>query len=105
MGGRQLCPHDKIVFGIASANRDEDHYDDPHHFRLDRDEPRRHLAFGGGPHICPGASLARLEARVALEAFLDRVAGVHPLEPDQFEPVPVLWAHGPRSLRVELVPA
>jgi hypothetical protein len=32
-----------------------------------------HFAFGGGPHICPGASLARLEARVALETFLDRV--------------------------------
>ena len=72
---------DKIAFGIASANRDETHFEDPHHFRLDRPDPRGHIAFGGGPHVCPGASLARLEARVALDAFLDRVASVRPLPP------------------------
>ena len=74
--GAAICPHDKVAFGIASANRDETVFDDPHTFRLDRPDPRNHLGFGGGPHVCPGAMLARLEARVAVSVFLDRVASV-----------------------------
>ena len=98
-----VCPGDKIAFGIASANRDQTHFEDPHRFRPDRPDPRGHIAFGGGPHVCPGASLARLEARVALDAFLDRVASVRPLHPGRYEPVTVGWAHGPRRLDVELI--
>jgi len=100
--GHHLSPHDKVAFGVASANRDETHFDDPNSFRLDRPDFRSHLAFGGGPHVCPGASLARLEARVALEAFLERVASVRPTTAGAYDPVPVSWAHGPRSLVVEL---
>ncbi|HZP27352.1 MAG TPA: cytochrome P450 [Acidimicrobiia bacterium] len=102
--GQRLCPHDKVAFGIASANRDETVFDDPHSFRLDRPDPRNHLGFGGGPHVCPGATLARLEARVALGVFLDRVERVR-LAPGQgYEKVPVFWARGPRELHVELEP-
>jgi cytochrome P450 len=103
--GQRLCPHDKVAFGLASANRDETHFDDPDTFRLDREDPRGHIAFGGGPHVCPGASLARLEARVAVEAFLDRVGAVRPVDPNRYEPVPVFWAHGPRAIDVELTAA
>jgi len=101
--GEHLCPRDKVAFGVASANRDETHFEDPNSFRLDRPDVRSHLAFGGGPHVCPGASLARLEARVSVEAFLGRVASVRPVTPNEYDPVPVAWAHGPRSLMVELV--
>jgi cholest-4-en-3-one 26-monooxygenase len=101
--GEQLCPRDKVAFGLASANRDEAVFTDPHAFRLDRPELRSHLAFGGGPHVCPGASLARLEARVVADVFLDRVAEVRPEAPGSYEDVPVSWAHGPKALRVHLV--
>lgn len=100
--GEQICPHDKVAFGIASANRDETVFDDPHAFRLDRPDPRNHLGFGGGPHVCPGATLARLEARVAVTVFLERVAGVRLADGQGYENVPVFWARGPRELRVEL---
>ncbi len=103
--GAQLCPRDKVAFGLASANRDESRYEDPDAFVLDRADARSHLAFGGGPHICPGASLARLEARVAVEALLDRVARVRALAPNVYDEVPVGWAHGPSALMVELTPA
>lgn len=103
--GERLAPPDKVAFGLASANRDTAVFDDPHAFRLDRAEARSHLAFGGGPHVCPGASLARLEARIALNAFLDRVIEVRALDPGHYENVPVSWAHGPRTLRAELVGA
>jgi cytochrome P450 len=92
----------KVGFGIASANRDERIYSDPDEFRLDRENARDHVAFGGGPHVCPGASLARLEGRIALEVFLERVD--RPLIDESYrrEPVPVFWANGPRRLPVRL---
>ena len=102
--GHRLCPRDKVAFGVASANRDESHFENAGRFLLTRPDPRGHLAFGGGPHVCPGASLARLEARVAVEVLLDRVASIAPVEPGRYDPVVVPWAHGPQSLEVELVP-
>jgi cytochrome P450 len=103
--GERLRPHDKVAFGIASANRDETRFEDPHSFRLDRPDPRGHLGFGGGPHICPGATLARLEARVAVSVLLDRVTSVEPVTPDQYDDAVVPWAHGPRRLEVFLRPS
>jgi cytochrome P450 len=98
----QLHTDDKVAFGVASANRDETHFDDPHEFRLDRPDPRGHLGFGAGPHVCPGATLARLEARVAVETLLDRVSSMT-LAPDfEFEKVPVFWAYGPSTLSVRM---
>jgi cytochrome P450 len=93
---------EKVAFGIASANRDESHYDEPDRFRLDRPDPKHHLAFGGGPHVCPGSVLARLEARVATLVFLENVAEMK-LEPGYVrEKVPVFWANGPSRLPVAL---
>lgn len=103
--GADMHADDKVAFGVASANRDETHFTDPQEFRLDRPDPRGHLGFGGGPHVCPGATLARLEARVAVEVLLDRVATMA-LAPDYvFEKVPVFWAYGPATLPVTLTPA
>lgn len=102
IAGQPLHPGDRVVFGVASANRDEVVYDDPDRFRLDRDRPRDHLAFGTGPHVCPGATLARLEAVTVLHALCDRVASIRVV--DGFEPVPnpVFWALGHRALPVVL---
>lgn len=102
--GNQLEVGDKVVFGLASANRDSTHFDDPGEFRLDRPDPRSHLAFGGGPHVCPGAALARLEARVAVEVFVARVAAVTPMGDGEYDAVSVFWAHGPATLPVRLTP-
>jgi cytochrome P450 len=103
--GQQLRSHDKVAFGIASANRDETRFGDPHTFRLDRPDPRSHLGFGGGPHICPGAMLARLEARVAVSVLLERVSSLDPVTPGRYDDAVVPWAHGPQRLEVHLRPA
>ncbi len=101
--GESIARGDKVAFGIFSANRDDAVYDRPHEFRLDRADPRNHMAFGGGPHVCPGASLARLEARVVLDVLCDRVAEIRPTDPGNYENVPVMWAHGPSRLPARLV--
>jgi cytochrome P450 len=89
------CEQETAVHGETLCPRD-------HEFRLDRPNPRNHLGFGGGPHVCPGAALARLEARVAVEEFLRRVEQCEVLEPGVYEEVPVFWARGPAKLRVRL---
>ncbi len=73
--GATVHAGDKVVFWEASANRDESVFDEPFRFDVRRD-PNPHLGFGHGVHHCLGASLARLEIRVVLDALLDHVATV-----------------------------
>ncbi len=64
---------DKLVYWFNSANRDEDHFDDPHRFDVRR-YPNPHLGFGGGgPHFCLGASLARREIAVMFDEIHRRL--------------------------------
>jgi cytochrome P450 len=101
--GHAMKKGDRVFFGVASANRDEDLYEEPDAFRLDRPRPKGHFAFGGGPHVCPGASLARLEARVLLEVAVERLQQID-LAPDfVWEKVPVFWANGPERLPATLL--
>ena len=101
--GPPMCPGEKVVFGLASANRDETAHAAPDQFALDRSNWREHVAFGAGPHVCPGASLARLEGQVLLEVFLDRVAAVTPEPGWAPRKTPVFFANGPVDLRVRIV--
>jgi cytochrome P450 len=99
-----LSAGERVVFGLASANRDEAVYECPAEFRLDRPRPREHLAFGTGPHVCPGATLARLEAVALLEELTRRVGALALVEGFEPAPNPVFWAHGHRSLPARLAP-
>jgi cholest-4-en-3-one 26-monooxygenase len=71
--GYPLKAGDKVSVWYASANRDEEVFEDPFRFDIER-QPNDHVAFGaGGPHFCLGASLARLELRVLFEELAQRV--------------------------------
>ena len=71
-GGRTIPAGEPIALVYASANRDEAVFPEGGTFRLHRPNLGDHLAFGRGPHNCPGASLGRLELRVSLEELLAR---------------------------------
>jgi len=100
VGGVAFESGDWVEMGIASANRDEAKYDDPESFRLDRPQPRAHLTFGAGSHVCPGATLARLEAATAVDVLLDRVERMDPIDTVHYPPVPGNLGHDPIPARV-----
>ena len=95
VGSIEMSTGDWLEVGIASANRDEDVYDDPESFRLDRPDPRAHLAFGGGSHVCPGATLARVEAVTAVEVLLDRLDSMSEVDGAEYPPIPGSLSHRP----------
>jgi cytochrome P450 len=69
--GQTIPAGSALLLMLASANRDERHFDDPDRFDIRR-RPGGLLTFGRGAHFCLGAPLARLEGRVALEEVLKR---------------------------------
>ena len=71
-GDQTVREGERVVVFFASACRDEEVFDDPFVFRIDRD-PNKHLAFGTGPHLCLGMHLARLEMRCFFEQLLPRL--------------------------------
>ncbi len=73
--GRTIPAGEPIALVYASANRDEDVFEDPDSFRLDRPNMTASLAFGRGPHMCVGAGLGRLELIVALDELLSAAPG------------------------------
>jgi cytochrome P450 len=76
LAGKQLRAGDYVVLFYGSANRDEQVFGaDAERFDVTRANADRHLAFGFGEHLCLGASLARLEARVMFEELIARGPG------------------------------
>ena len=84
--GEVDVPAGSIVMGcIGAANRDPRIFDDPDRFDARRPNARRNIAFGHGEHFCPGASLARTEARVSFERLLARLDDIEIVEPGKLE--------------------
>jgi cytochrome P450 len=88
---------------VGSANRDERQFPDAARFDVSR-STRGHVAFGLGNHFCLGASLARLEARVALEELLPRYTGFERIEPS-VDYVDSYVIRGPKRLPLRVVEA
>lgn len=71
LGGVEIAAGSNLHLCIGAANRDPEVFDRPTEFDIAR-KPNRHLAFAGGPHVCVGLTLARMEGKIALERFLNR---------------------------------
>ena len=84
MHGKTIRKGDKVLYWWVSANRDDTVIDDPFRVNLARD-PNRHLSFGqGGPHVCLGMWLGRLEVRVLFQELAKRLKSIEPAGPQKF---------------------
>ncbi|MBX9396599.1 cytochrome P450 [Streptomyces sp. TRM72054] len=103
VAGAPVRAGERVVAVVASANRDPARWgEDADVFRPDRPGLRAHLAFGKGPHACLGASLTRLQLRVATEVLIGRYPGLR-LAPDfRFRRAGDFMSRGPAALPVHL---
>ena len=101
-GGRELKPGQNVYLCVAAANHDAAVFHDAGSIDLQR-TPNPHLGFGWGIHYCLGATLARIEVRIAIRRLLERYRQIEPAEP-----VPEVRASsmgfGRRPLRARLAP-
>ena len=105
VAGTKIAAGTRMVVMFASANRDESVFPDGDTFDPDRDDLFSHLAFGKGAHYCLGASLARLELRVALEELVKRIDSFELTAANNFDYLPSFMLRGLKSLEIEINPS
>lgn len=111
VGGVDVPAGTTVMLLNAAANRDPRRFEDPGTFQIGRANARTHIAFGRGIHTCPGAPLARAEARVSLERLLDRTTDIRiaqdkhgPPGARRYRYVPTFILRGLTDLHVEFSP-
>lgn len=102
LAGVSIAAGDKVTIWEMSANRDERVFVDAFRFDVGRD-PNPHVGFGWGLHFCLGATLARMEIRITLEALVERCAGFELAGPHAWTPNNRLF--GLQRLPIRLLPA
>ena len=95
--GRRIAKDDWLMLCYASGNRDEDVFDDPFAFRVDR-SPNRLVSFGYGAHLCLGQHLAKMEMRILFEELLPHIKSLELAgQPKMSEAV---FVNGPKKLPI-----
>ena len=102
LGGVLIPKGSSIAIGYASANRDESVFGDSETFDVERKKAGAHLAFGSGPHHCPGAALARQEMYSAFTIFLHRLENIRATDPKEpFKHAPSSFLRGLENLHLK----
>jgi cytochrome P450 len=104
LGGVTIPSGQRIILAYGSANRDETVFAEPDLFNPDRPSNSEHLAFGKGIHFCIGASLSRLEARIALEELLTHIKTFTLADSNDFLYHPSFMLRGLVKLDLNIVP-
>lgn len=85
VNGQEIKAGDKCVLWYCSGNFDEDQFDDPRRFDIQR-KPNRHMAFGaGGPHFCIGSALGRQMIKASMQEVYTRMPDLHLTAPPEFQ--------------------
>ena len=101
--GKTIRAGDKVLYWFVSTNRDEEMFPDPYRLDLSR-KPNRQLGWGqGGPHVCLGMHLARLEVRVLFEELVARIRGIEPAGEEAF--VRSNFVNGIKRMPVTVIPS
>lgn len=100
LGGEQLKAGDMLWVGIGASNRDPKAFENPDDLDVYRSHvAQNYLAFGAGPHVCPGTALTRLELRMVLEKLISKFSGVELVDPSPASKKSFNF-YGPEALRV-----
>jgi cytochrome P450 family 150 subfamily A5 len=112
IGGVDIPAGTTVMVLNSAANRDARKFERPNEFDPDRAGARQHLTFGHGVHVCPGAPLARTEARISLERLLDRMSDIRiteiehgPAGARRYTYVPTYILRGLTHLHLDFTPA
>jgi cytochrome P450 len=105
VGGVDLPAGAKLFLWLAAAGRDPSVFPEPEAFDVDRDNARRHLAFGRGIHYCLGASLGKLEAELAVAELARRWPDLALVEGHELTFHPNISFRGPQALWVRVTTA
>ena len=112
VGGVDIAAGTPVMLLNGAANRDPRLFEDPDEFRIDRSNAKVHIAFGRGPHACPGGPLARVEGRVSIERILQRMRDIRlseehhgPPGARHFDYEPTWVLRGLSNLHIEFTPA
>lgn len=108
IGGVNLPAGTTVMLLNAALNRDPRRFSEPDTFDIGRPNARNHVAFGRGPHACPGAPLARAEARISLERLFDRTTDIRideekhgPVDERRYSYLPTFILRGLTRLHIE----
>ena len=99
--GQKILKGTKIMLGWGSAGHDPDHFDNPQDFVLGRSNAYKHIGFGFGAHLCVGLGLARTEARIAVNVFLNRLKNVRFSDDIDLTHVPTFATRGYKTLNFD----
>ena len=112
VGGVDIAAGTPVMLLNGAANRDPRLFEDPDEFKIDRPNAKVHIAFGRGPHVCPGGPLARVEGRVSVERILERMRDIRlseehhgPPGARHFDYEPTWVLRGLSQLHIEFTPA
>ncbi len=100
IGGLQVPAGTTIFLNFASANRQDDIWDDPHTFDMRRPNANRHISFGKGVHFCLGAKMAKLETQIVTEILAQRIPSLRLVDDQQYSYFPNITFRGPNELRL-----
>jgi cytochrome P450 len=101
LGGVDLPEGAKLFLWLAATGHDPDVFPEPERFDPRRENAHHHLAFGKGVHYCAGASLGKLEARLALEGLVQRFPDLRLVEGQEIPFHPNISFRGPLELWVD----
>jgi cytochrome P450 len=101
LGGIDIPAGTPVFLSLGAANHEQAEFEAPSSFDLHRDNARKHISFGYGIHFCLGARLARLEAKIALEALSRRIPSLRLVEDQQLRYSPNITFRGPAELLVD----
>ena len=102
IGNQRIGPHEKVVMYYGAANRDPKIFDNPDKFDIERENAKKHLAFGYGRHLCLGKHMANMQLSEVYKQILTRFPDMH--QSDEWKVVPNNFTHSISEMPVSFKP-